>query len=113
MRQVHRGGEKLFVDFAGTRVPVFDPETGARRDAEIFVATWGASSYTYAEAVWSQDLPTWTMLHVHALNFFGCAPKIVVPDNLKSGITRECRYDPDVNETYCELARHCPASGPH
>jgi transposase len=106
MRQVHRGGEKLFVDFAGTKVTVYDPKSGERRDAEIFVATWGASNYTFAEAVWSQDLPTWTGLHVKAFNFFGCVPHIVVPDNLKSGVTKACRYDPDVNETYAELARH-------
>ncbi len=106
MRQIHRAGEKLFVDFAGTKVAVYNPKTGERRDAEIFVATWGASNYTYAEAVWSQDLPTWTRLQVHAFNFFGCVPHIVVPDNLKSGGTKACRYDPDVNETYAELARH-------
>ena len=106
MRQVHRAGEKLFVDFAGTTVAIYDPETGARRDAEVFVATWGASNFTYAEAVWTQDLANWTGCHVHAFDYFGCVPHIAVPDNLKSGITRPCRYDPDVNETYAELARH-------
>ena len=106
MRQVHRAGEKLFVDFAGTTIPVFSPRDGSRREAQIFVATWGASNFTYAEAAWSQDLPSWTALHVRALSFFGCVPHICVPDNLKAGITRECRYDPDVNETYAELAQH-------
>lgn len=106
MRQIHRAGEKLFIDFAGTTVPVYDPSTGARRDAQIFVATWGASNYTYAEAVWSQDLPTWVGCHVRAFNFFECVPHIGVPDNLKAGVDKACRYDPDINETYAELARH-------
>ena len=106
MRQVHKGGEKLFVDFAGTTVAVYDPKTGIARHAQIFVATWGASNYTYAEAMWSQDLPCWTMAHVHAFEFFDCVPHIAVPDNLKSGVTTPCRYDPDLNETYAELAHH-------
>ena len=106
MRQIHKAGEKLFVDFAGQTVPVYDLRTGAARHAQIFVATWGASSYTYAEAVWSQDLPSWISCHVNAFEFFCCVPHIVVPDNLKSGVTAPCRYDPDINESYAELARH-------
>lgn len=106
MRQHHVAGEKLFVDFAGATIPIYDPKTGQARTAQIFVAAWGASNYTYAEAVWSQDLPSWTACHVNAFEFFGCVPQIAVPDNLKSGVTLPCRYDPDINETYGELARH-------
>lgn len=106
MRQHHVAGEKLFVDFAGSTITVRDLKTGAVRKAQVFVAVWGASNFTYAEAVWSQDLPSWTACHVHAFEFFGCVPEILVPDNLKSGVTLPCRYDPDVNETYGELARH-------
>ena len=106
MRQHHIAGEKLFVDFAGTTIPIYDSKTGVARAAQIFVATWGASNYTYAAAVWSQDLPSWTSCHVNAFEFFGCVPNIVVPDNLKSGVTLPCRYDPDINETYSELSRH-------
>lgn len=106
MRQQHIAGEKLFVDFAGSTIPVWDPQSGVQRQAQIFVAVWGASNYTYTEAVWSQDLASWISCHVHAFEFFGSIPRIIVPDNLKSGVTLPCRYDPDVNETYGELARH-------
>jgi len=106
MRQHHIAGEKLFVDFAGATIPVYDPKTGQARAAQIFVAAWGASNYTYAAATWSQDLPSWTACHVNAFEFFDCVPHIAVPDNLKSGVTLPCRYDPDINETYSELAKH-------
>ena len=106
MRQIHKGGEKLFVDFAGTTIPVFDPRTGEARQAQVFVATWGASNYTFATAVWDQKLPTWLWCHSEAFEFFGCLPTIVVPDNLKSGVTTPCRYDPEVNATYQEFAQH-------
>lgn len=106
MRQNHKAGEKLFVDFAGTTVPVFDPLSGAKQEAQIFVATWGASNFTYAQAVWSQDLQSWTSCHAGAFEYFGCVPHILVPDNLKSGVKSPCRYDPDINETYLELAEH-------
>jgi transposase len=106
MRQVHKAGEKLFVDYAGQTLPVTDPQTGEVRQAQIFVATLGASNYTYAEAAWSQDLPSWISAHVRAFEFFGGIPAIVVPDNLRSGVSRACRYEPDLNPTYHELALH-------
>lgn len=106
MRQHHRAGEKLFVDYAGKTVPIFDPATGEVRNAQIFVAVWGASSFTYADASFSQDLPSWTSSHVKAFEYFGCVPEIVVPDNLKSAVTVPCRYDPDLNPTYAELSAH-------
>ena len=96
MRQHHRVGEKLFVDYCGPTLPVINPDTGEVRDAQVFVAVLGASSYTYVEATWSQSLPDWIGAHVRAFTFFGGLPQIVVPDNLKSAVTKACRYDPDI-----------------
>jgi len=106
MRLSHKGGEKLFVDYAGQTVPIVDPHTGEIRQAQIFVAVLGASNYTYAEANWSQDLPNWTGAHVRAFTFIGGVPEIVVPDNLKAGVKHPCRYEPDLNPTYQDLAQH-------
>ncbi len=106
MRQKHKAGEKLFVDYAGQTVPVVDPETGEIRAAQIFVATLGASNYTYAEAQWTQSLPNWIAGHVRALDFLGGVPELVVPDNLKSGVTSPDRYEPDLNPTYQDFAQH-------
>lgn len=106
MRQIHKAGEKLFVDYAGKTIPIINPETGKTRQAEIFVAVWGASNFTFAEAVWSQELPSWISSHTRAFEYFRCVPEITVPDNLKSGVTKACRYDPDLNPTYRELSAH-------
>lgn len=106
MHQVHKAGEKLFVDYAGLTAPVVDRATGEPRPAQIFVATLGASSYTYAEATWSQALPDWISSHVRAFSSFGGVPELVVPDNLKAGVTSACYYEPEVNPTYQEMARH-------
>jgi transposase len=106
MRQHHRAGEKTFVDYAGQTVPVVNPETGETREAQIFLAVLGASSYTYAEATWTQQLPDWIGAHVRACTFFGGVTDIWVPDNLKSGVSKACRYDPDINPTYQDLASH-------
>jgi len=106
MRQTHRAGEKLFVDYAGQTVQVVDPDTGEMREAQIFVATLGASSYTYAEAHWSQSLPNWIGAHVRALAFLGGTPQLLVPDNLKAGVTSANLYEPDINPTYQDFARH-------
>ena len=106
LRQEHRAGEKLFVDYCGQTVPIIDPVTGEITQAEIFIAALGASSYTFSEATPSQELPFWIRSHVHAFEFFGGVPEILVPDNLKSGVTHPCRYEPDVNPTYQDLAEH-------
>lgn len=106
MRQIHTAGEKCFVDYAGATVGIINGSTGEVRDAQIFVAVLGASSYTYAEATWTQSLPDWLDSHSHALSFFDGAPQIVVPDNLRSGVSRACRYDPDVNPSYQQWAEH-------
>lgn len=106
MRQEHRAGEKLFVDYAGQTVAVTDRHSGAVRAAQIFVAVLGASSYTYAEATDTQTLADWIGSQVRALEFFGGVPEIIVPDNLKSAVARACRYEPDLNPTYRDFAQH-------
>jgi transposase len=106
MRQTHRAGEKLFVDYAGQTMPVIDRSTGELLDAQIFVAVLGASNYSYAEATWTQRLPDWIGSHVRAFNYLGSVPAIVVPDNLKSGVHLAHRYEPELNRTYEELGRH-------
>lgn len=106
MRQSHVAGEKLFVDYAGMTMDVIDGLTGEVLSAQIFVATLGASSCTFAEATWSQTLPDWIGSHARAFSFFGGVPRQVVPDNLKSGVVKACLYDPEVNRTYAEMAAH-------
>jgi transposase len=106
MRQVHVAGEKMFVDYAGQTIDVFDGFTGEVRKAQLFVAVLGASSYTFAEATWTQGLPDWTGSHARAFAFFGGVPAQIVSDNLKAGITKACFHEPAVNRTYADLARH-------
>jgi transposase len=106
MRQEHRGGEKLFVDYAGQTAEVVDRRTGEIRQAQIFVAVLGASSYTYAEATWTQQLPDWIGSHVRAFEFLGGVSELLVPDNLRSGVCKAHRYEPDLNPTYADLASH-------
>jgi transposase len=106
MRQTHLAGDKLFVDFSGDGLVVVDPHTGEHQVAKLFVAVLGASNYTYVEAVFREDLPTWIDCHVHAFDFFGGVPLAVVPDNLKAGVTRPSFYDPELNPTYADLADH-------
>lgn len=106
MRQIHVAGEKLFVDFAGDTVPVFDVPSGEVRAAHIFVAVLGASNYTFAQARWSEGLADWTAAHVNGFAFLGGVPALVVCDNLKAGVTVACRYEPGINRTYQDLATH-------
>ena len=106
MRQVHRAGEKTFVDFSGKRPTLVDRRTGELRPVELFVAALGASSLTYAEATATQQLADWVTAHIHMVEYCGGATTLWVPDQLKSAITRPCRYEPDVNRTYEDLAAH-------
>jgi transposase len=110
MRQVHRAGEKAFVDFSGKRPVIVDPRTGELIPVELFVGVLGASSYVYAEACPSQELPAWITAHVRMVEFFGGAPALFVPDNLLSGVTKACRYEPVINRTYVEFAQHYGAA---
>ena len=106
MRQTHLAGEKMFVDYAGQTIDILDGLTGEVRTAQLFVACLGASSYTFAEATWTQSLPDWTGSHVRAFNFFGGVTAQTVSDNLKSGIIKACFHEPAVNRTYSDLANH-------
>jgi hypothetical protein len=101
-----KAGEKLFVDYAGDTIPIHDPKGGPERPASIFVAVLGASNYTYAEATWTQALEDWLGAHVRAFEFLGGCPELVVPDNTKTGVRRACRYEPDLNPAYQEMAQH-------
>lgn len=111
MRHVHKAGEKLFVDYAGMTVTVIDADAGqeddrSSREAQIFVASLGASNYTYAEATWTQQLPDWIASHVRAFAFFGGVAEVVVPDNTKSAVQHACYYEPELNPTYADMALH-------
>lgn len=107
LRQEYRAGEKLFIDYAGDKIPIYNPGTGALDfEASLFVAVLGASSYTFAEATRSQDLTNWIGSHMRALEFLGGVPEIAIPDNTKTGVKHPCRYEPELNATYRELAEH-------
>ena len=110
MRQVHKAGEKCFVDFSGVRPFYFDPSTGEQVFVELFVAVLGASNLTYAEVTSSQRVEDFVGAHVRALIYFGGAPAMFVPDQLKAAVTTPCRYEPGIQRTYAELARHYGAA---
>jgi transposase len=107
MRQNYKAGEKMFVDYSGLTIPiVININTAETEPAEIFVAALGASNYTYVEATMSQALPDWISSHVRAFEFFGGVTEILIPDNLKSGINKADRYEPEANATYSDMAMH-------
>lgn len=106
MRQIHKPGDKLFVDYCGLTVPVLESNSGTVIEAQIFVACLGASNYTYAEATESQALCHWIGSHQRAITFFGGVPAAIVPDNLKSGVTEPCRYEPGITRSYQDFAEH-------
>lgn len=106
MRQTHKAGEKCFVDYSGKRPSYIDAHTGEVVDVELFVAVLGASNYTYAEVTATQRVPDFIAAHVRAYEYFGGATEMTVPDQLKSGVTKACRYEPGIQRTYAEMARH-------
>ena len=106
LRQEHRPGEKLFVDWAGVTMPLHDPQTGEIHPTSLFVAVLGASNYTYAEANENQQMVSWIGAHVRTFEFLGGCPALVVPDNTRTGVSKPCRYEPDLNPTYQEMAMH-------
>jgi transposase len=106
MRQVHVAGDKLFVDYSGRKPHVVDGRTGECVEVELFVAVLGASNYTYAEASRTQQIPDWLASHTRALSYFGGAPRAIVCDQLKSGVTVPCRYEPGVQRSFEEFGRH-------
>ena len=106
MRQHNVAGDKLFVDYSGKKVGIVDPATGVVREAEIFVGVLGASNYTYAEATFTQSLPDWIGAHVRMFRFLDGVPRLLVPDNLKSGVVKASFYDPEINRSYGAMAAH-------
>ena len=106
MRQDHRAGEKVFLDFAGPTLPITNPETGVVGQAQLFVAVLWASNYTYVEVLPSQAVPYWITAHVHLFEFLGGVPEILAPDNLKSGVIGPHRYEPILNRSYQDMAAH-------
>jgi len=106
LRQEHKAGEKASVDWAGATMPIYDRDTGQGWQASLFVAALGASSYTWAEATRDQQMESWLLAHTHALEYWGGVPLLVVPDTTRTGVSKACRYDPDVNPTYRNFAAH-------
>jgi transposase len=106
MRQNHVAGDKVFVDYSGKKISIVNPVTGEIHEAELFVAVLGASSYTYAEATWTQTLPDWISSHVRMFEFFGGVTSLIVPDSLKSGVNKSSFYEPDINRSYLMMAEH-------
>lgn len=110
MRQTHKAGEKLFVDYAGPTLPLTDPATGEVHNAQIFVATQGASSYTYAEATLTQNIADWIGSHIRALEFYQGVPELFVCDHLRTGVNNSCPFEPDIQRTYEDMAMHYGAA---
>lgn len=106
MRFNHKAGDKMFVDFSGDRPHYIDPETGEVIEAELFVTVLGASSYTFAYALPNQKVGNFIKGHIKALEYYGGCPACIVPDNLKSGVTKACYYDPEVNRSFADMAEH-------
>ena len=106
MRQHHIAGDKMFVDYSGQRARLVDALTGEVIEVELFVAVLSASSHTYAEATYTQQVPDFIGSHVRAFEFFGGVARAMVPDNLKSGVTRACFYEPTVQRSYEHMALH-------
>jgi transposase len=106
LRQEHVPGEKMFVDWAGDSLPIHNPSSGEIQPVSLFVAVLGFSSYTYAEADHDEQMEAWLGAHMRALEYYGGAPRLVVPDNTKTGVAKACRYDPDLNPTYQDMALH-------
>jgi transposase len=106
LRQEYKAGERLFVDWAGLTIALVDPQTGATRPAHLFVAVLGASNYTFAAAFENTQLPAWIEGHIQAWEFFGGVARLTVPDNTRTAVSQACRYEPELNATYQDLAAH-------
>lgn len=110
LRQFHKAGEKVFTDYAGDTATITNPKTGSKTPVYLFVATLGASSYTFAEGVLSMNLPSWIDSHIRAFEFFGGVPEIIVPDNTKCAVIKPDRYEPDLNPEFADMAAHYGAA---
>jgi transposase len=106
MKQTYKAGEKMFIDYAGTTMAITNSKTGEIRNVQIFLGVLGQSNYTYIEATESQNSKDFISSHINAFKFFGGCPEILVPDNLKSGVTATCKYEPSINKSYRAMADH-------
>jgi transposase len=106
MRQVHRAGEKTFSDFAGTKIPVINPATGEVQYAHLFVTALGASGFGFGKAFWSENTESWCDGHIAAFEYFGGAPQLIVPDNPKATVIKASPYEPELNESFQQMAAH-------
>jgi transposase len=106
MRQEHKAGEKTFIDFGDSPIKIINPQNGTERSTKIFVSVWGASNYMFAQSSFDEKLSTWIKLNIGALDYFGCCPRAMVPDNLRAAVSKASRYEPDINPTYAEFAEH-------
>jgi len=106
MRQRHYAGEKLFVDYAERTGPIYGATCEEVYRASIFIGALGASGYAYAEPTRTASLPDWLGSHVRMLEFYSCAPTILVPDNPCVGVTKADRYEPELQRSYEEMAAH-------
>lgn len=106
MRIEHKAGDKMYVDFAGKKLAVTNRKTGAKQEVEVFVAILGASNLTYVEAVMTQRKHDFLRVNVNALHYMGGVPRAIVPDCLKSGVTKGDKYEPEINPEYLDFARH-------
>ena len=106
MRQEHKAGEKTFLDFGDSPIKIIDQKTGIETSTKIFVSVWGASNYMFAKSCYDEKLATWIKLNIDAVKYFGCCSKAMVPDNLKSAVSKASKYEPDINPTYAEFAEH-------
>ena len=106
MRLTHTPGDKLFIDFSGEKMSWTDPQSGELIKADLYVAVLGGTSYTFACCVTSQKVEDFISAAIKAFEFFGGCPKALVIDNLKSGVAHVCPYNPEINPTFAEMARH-------
>jgi len=106
MLQHHKAGEKLFVDWSGLKLGITDAKTGELKAHAVFVSALGLSQYIFAQAYANEQLENWLCAHADAFEFYGGVPEIAVPDNLKTGVEKACRYEPILNPSYAELAAH-------
>ena len=106
MKVIHKGGDKLFIDYSGDGLSFIERSTGERTPVELFVCSWGATSYSYAEGTLTQRTDDFVSSHPRAFEYFGAVPHALVPDNIKSGVTKSCRYDPTLHPLYQRMAEH-------
>ncbi len=106
MHMEHKAGEKMYVDYAGQKLQLLDPESGEVIPVEVFVAILGASQLTYVEASYSQQKEDFIGSCENALHYFGGVPNAIVTDNLKSAVTKGNRYEPTLNEAFRDFVSH-------